>query len=215
MDEVLLVLFKLNHHVVPLSSGHVLSPVLRVLTSMLHFLPYCSQSVGGRGKVISFCSVRHHSGSVRVGSNQSGHHWGKFINVCLNCFFSTPICSTWYQLFPKRSDWARWIQPGRSCVPSPCCLLMNKAESVCCSLFAMLYYLGTCFSWRKNCWMHLRHLDRLRTPNKPFCLYALLAESNRMIEIIDVNLCHGVSIAGCLQVFEDKNLNLAKSHPTP
>lgn len=85
--EVLVVLLKLNDHVLPLSSGHALSSVLRVLTSMLHFLPYCFHSVVGQDKVISFCSVRQHSGSVRVGSNRSGHHGGEFIHVCLNCFF--------------------------------------------------------------------------------------------------------------------------------
>lgn len=38
-----------------------------------------------------------------------------------------------------------------------------------------------------------------------FCLDFLLAESNTVIEIIDVNLYHRVSMPGCLQVFGEKN----------
>lgn len=50
-------------------------------------------------------------------------------------------------------------------------------------------------------------LDRLKAPKKPFYLDVLLAELNRLIEIIDINSYHRVvpGMPGCLQAFGEKH----------
>lgn len=89
---------------------------------------------------------------------------------------------------------------------SQAALFVNEQSRICCLFtFHNALSFGDAFFMEKKKLKSPEAFRQAQNSEETFCLDVLLAESNRVIEIIDVNLYHRVSMPGCLQVFGEKN----------